>query len=357
LPTWGELLRELGGLKKDAERNPPDTSSGVTPPSPFDILRRKYLAKLANHTGRATITYATAFTEVRDQDARLLQIELGDMAGFMEACSNLGGRNLDLLLHSPGGDAQAAESIVEYLRTQFDNIRVIVPLAAMSAATMIALSSDTIVMGAHSQLGPIDPQFTIATPEGPRSAPGQAILDQFEQARDECKDDPGKLPAWLPILRSYSPGLLTLCEHQRQLAETLVSQWLAKYMFAPEGDQAEAHAREVAAWFADFKEFLSHARRVGIDEVRERGLRVIALEDQPELQDAVLSAHHAMMLSFGQTPTSKIVENNEGRTWLKFQPAIQLVPGGPVPPGGAPAPAAPPAGNRAARRRAARGRS
>ncbi len=347
MPPWGELLRELGRLKKDAERNPPDASSGVVPPSPFDILRRKYLARLAKYTGRATITYATAFTEARDYDARLLQIELGDMAGFMEACSNVPARDLDLLLHSPGGDAQAAESIVEYLRTQFDSIRVIVPLAAMSAATMITLSADTIVMGAHSQLGPIDPQFTIATPEGPRSAPGQAILDQFEQARDECQADPGKLPAWLPILRSYSPGLLTLCEHQRQLAETLVSKWLAKYMFANDAD-GTTHAAEVAAWFADFKQFLSHARRVGIDEVRARRLSVVALEDDDKLQDAVLSAHHAMMLSFGQTPTTKIIENHEGRAWLKSQqPTIQLVPG-----------AAPPApgGNRAARRRAERGR-
>lgn len=350
MPTWGELLRELDRLQQEAERNPPTTSSGVIPMSPNDILRRKYIKALSEATGRATIIYATAFTETRDIDTRALQIELGDMAGFMEACSNVvDDRELDLILHSPGGDAQAAESIVEYLRTQFDHVRVIVPLAAMSAATMIALSSNELLMGAHSQLGPIDPQFTIATPEGPRSAPGQAILDQFEQARDECQADPSKLPAWLPILRSYSPGLLTLCEHQRSLAEKLVSEWLARYMFAGE-DDAATRATTVAAWFADFKQFLSHGRRVGLDDAQAQGLKVTALEDDGELQDLVLSVHHAMMLTFTRTPATKVVENHLGRTWLKLQgPTVQLVQG----PAG-PAPAAPP-GNRAQRRQAERG--
>jgi ClpP class serine protease len=79
-----------------------------------------------------------------------VQIGLGDIQGFMEAASNIEERELDLVLHSPGGSAEAAESIVNYLRKRFDNIRVYVPLAAMSAATMIALSANEIVMGQHS---------------------------------------------------------------------------------------------------------------------------------------------------------------------------------------------------------------
>ncbi len=347
MPSWGELLRELGALKTEFDANPPDMTTGVVPPSAFDLLRRKYTKRLSELTGRATIVYGTAFTEEREYNARFLQIGLGDMQGFMEVCSHVDERALDLVLHSPGGDAQAAESILEYLRTQFDHIRAVGPLAAMSAATMVALGADEIVMGAHSQLGPIDPQFTIATPEGPRSAPGQAILDQFEKARDECQADPAKLPAWLPILRSYAPGLLTLCEHQRTLAENLVAKWLAKYMFP--GDTTRAS--EIAAWFADFKEFLSHARRVGLDEAREQGLKITALEDDDELQDAVLSVHHSLMLTFAQTPTPKIIENHLGHTWLKIQPppaTFELVPADVRPPFG-PAPM-----NRAERRRAQR---
>ena len=92
---------------------------------------------------------------------------------------------IDLILHSPGGTAEAAEAIVEYLQGRFPGLRVIVPIAAMSAATMMALAADEIIIGAHSQLGPIDPQLTIPTPEGPRSAPAAAIRQQFKEARDD----------------------------------------------------------------------------------------------------------------------------------------------------------------------------
>ncbi len=63
-----------------------------------------------------------------------------------------------MILHTPGGDIAATESIVDYLYCMFDkDIRVIVPQISMSAGTMIALASKEIVMGKHSNLGPIDP--------------------------------------------------------------------------------------------------------------------------------------------------------------------------------------------------------
>jgi ClpP class serine protease len=50
----------------------------------------------------------------------------------------LKGKDLDLIVHSPGGSPEATEAIVTYLRSKFNDIRVIVPQAAMSAATMLA---------------------------------------------------------------------------------------------------------------------------------------------------------------------------------------------------------------------------
>ena len=100
-------------------------------------------------------------------------------------------------LHSPGGQAEATASIVRYLRSRFADIRVFVPLAAMSAATMWALAGNRIVMGKHSQLGPIDPQ--LLTPQG--AIPARAILDQFEQARAAVAENPASVGAYLPMLQ------------------------------------------------------------------------------------------------------------------------------------------------------------
>lgn len=291
-------------------------------PSPFDLLRRKYLKALSKRTGRAVIVYATAWLENKPNlDAQLLSITLGDMAGLMEAVSNVEERELDLFLHSPGGSAEAAESLIEYLRTRFDHIRVVVPVAAMSAATMLALGADEILMGAHSQLGPIDPQFTLFTPEGPRSAPAQAILDQFEMAKEQCKD-PANIAAWLPILRAYLPGLIAQCDHQRQLAEGFVAQNLERYML--NGDTKRAKA--AAHWFAEFTEFRSHGRRVSREKCRELGLNVTDLEAGHELQDAMLSVHHSFALTLANTPTAKIIENHHGRAWVQQLQTIQVVP-------------------------------
>jgi hypothetical protein len=90
-------------------------------------------------------------------------------------------KGLTLVLHTPGGVTNAAETLVAYLRSKFTDIEVIVPTYAVSAGTMISLAANRIVMGRQSQLGPIDPQFVV----GHRAQSAQAVVDQFEEAKKE----------------------------------------------------------------------------------------------------------------------------------------------------------------------------
>lgn len=334
MPTWGEILNEL---------NESPGSAGLPD---FDGVRRKYLQQLNELTGRGVILYATAWFEPRPISPSRLQISLPDMQGLMEAVSNIRERDLDIILHSPGGSAEAAESMVEFIRERFDHVRVFVPIAAMSAATMVALSANELVMGQHSQLGPIDPQFIISTPEGERSAPAKAILKQFEQAKLECTNQ-ANLLAWMPILRTYAPGLLTQCEQSQKLASDMVAGWLQRYMFSGEAD-AQKKADEIAEWFADYDSFRSHGRRIGRALARERGVEVVDLEDDDELQDAVLSVYHATAHTFSSTPAYKIIENHHERAWVQMGGDIPI-PAVPVP---VPSPPqAEPAPSRSKRRR------
>lgn len=338
MPTWGELGEELRKIQERVAREP-NPSIG-----PFDILRRKYLKKLQERTGRATFLYYSGWMDKPQASPETLSVVGADVCGFMEACSNADKEKgeLDLFLHSPGGDADAAEQICEYLRTQFNHIRVIVPLQAMSAATMIALSADEVMMGNHSQLGPIDPQLVIQTPEGPRQASVQAIKDQFEIAQEQCKD-PAVLPAWMPILRTFAPGLLAAGDHAAQRAEYIVSTAMEKYMLAEDNDAAEK-AAEAAAWFGDAKTLLSHGRPVRRDEAREHHVVVIDMEEDDELQDLVLSVHHAAMHTLASTPAAKLIENEKGRSYFLMQGQLQLVqapPSAPPEQGGKPPPPPP----------------
>ena len=85
-----------------------------------------------------------------------------DIHGFMAGIhGHEADKGLLLILHTPGGLAEAAETIVDYLRSKFDKIDILIPTYAMSAGTMIALACDQIIMGRQSQLGPTDPQLII----------------------------------------------------------------------------------------------------------------------------------------------------------------------------------------------------
>ncbi len=282
-------------------------------------------------------------------DPNLLSIVDEDVQGFMEVVRGLDHDGLDLILHSPGGSAEATEAIVSYLRSKFSNIRVIVPQAAMSAATMLACASDEIVMGLHSSLGPIDPQMVMQTQLGVRMVPAQAILDQFKKAQEDCKN-PAKLGSWMPMLGQYGPALLIQCDNALKLSRHLVKAWLAKYMFAGRGRrQAAQKAALVARGLADHRRHMSHGRHFDRAQCRSIGFKVSALESDPELQDLVLSLYHATTITFTMSVATKIIENNLGRAFIKLAMGqVQIMPQpagrpGPGVPAALPAPAAQPA--------------
>ncbi|MFZ0680489.1 SDH family Clp fold serine proteinase [Candidatus Binatus sp.] len=303
----------------------------------FDEVRRKYLAALATYTGRPTILYATKWT-TPGADPQLTNINVEDLQGFMEVMHGLAGSELDLIVHSPGGSAEAAEALVKYIRSRFDNVRVFVPRAAMSAATMLACSANSIVMGKHSFLGPIDPQFILQTQSGLASVPAHAIEEQFAQAKKECKSDPSLLATWLPIIQQYGPALIVQCRLARELSEQLVTGWLDQYMFA---GQPPGSGAIIAKKLADHSNFKSHSRFIDRAQARALGLSAIAdLETDQQLQDAVLSVFHAATHTFGATGCVKVIENNLGKTFLKVQQQFMM-----MPQLGQPTPTLPPSGN------------
>jgi len=76
------------------------------------------------------------------------------------------GKEVDILIHSTGGDPLAAWKLMSVLRERFESVAVLVPFMAFSAATIFALGANEIVMHPHASLGPIDPQITIRNAQG-----------------------------------------------------------------------------------------------------------------------------------------------------------------------------------------------
>jgi Serine dehydrogenase proteinase len=291
MPSFTEVMTRIG-------------ASG----SVHDLVRREYLSALHEVTGRNVILYYSGWLD-KGYLARLgvdaFSIGDSDKNGFMATVHQLDrSLGLDLLLHTPGGDLAATESIVEYLRQMFGtDIRVIVPQLAMSAGTLIALSAKSIVMGKHSSLGPIDPQIF--------GIPAHGVVEEFRRAVEEVSADPARIPIWQPIIAKYSPTLVGECEKAIKWSEEMAREWLKSGMFKddPEADQK---ASSILGELGSHALTLNHARHISAAKAKSLGIVMEELEDDQELQEAVLTVHHACMLTLSATPAVKIIENHRG---------------------------------------------
>ena len=78
--------------------------------------------------------------------------------------------NIDLFIYSAGGDTMVPWRLVSMIREYCDKFSVLVPYKAHSAATMIALGADEIVMSDLSELSPIDPSTAnVFNPQDPQN--------------------------------------------------------------------------------------------------------------------------------------------------------------------------------------------
>src|SRR5581483_808407 len=149
MASWQDIANEVAALNR---------------PDAFDVVRRAKIDAVHKATGRHLVVYAAGFTNpLKAQIAgNFMSIALQDKDGFDEVTRNLPrGSELDVLLHSPGGSAEATESIVALLRSRFSHIRFIIPSVAKSAATIMAMSGDELLMDERSELGPTDPQMIL----------------------------------------------------------------------------------------------------------------------------------------------------------------------------------------------------
>lgn len=311
--SWQDIQQEI--LKGRS----PEAPSGD-----FDSVRRNKYELVKKITGRPLLIYATAFHNPLKvmTGSPFLSIDLSDKDGFYEIIRDIEAKAVDVFLHSPGGSAEATESIVEMLRNKFQEVRFIVTGAAKSAATMLALSGNSILMDKSAELGPIDPQVRVRN----RFSPAGSVIEQFDRATEILKKDPSQLPVWVPILREFAPSLLVECENFIGLAKKLATEWLTDYMFKG-SKHAKKMAKKVASYLTDEKNTLSHARRIDAAQLKKLGVKIEQLEDkEPNFQDAIRQLHLAIMATLDNSAAMKVFENSEGAALIRLV-NIQVNPG------------------------------
>jgi ClpP class serine protease len=125
------------------------------------LQRRRALAVISDRQE------ATVITLIHRQESLSLlgfpivrYIDIDDAESVLRAIRETPAeRNIEIILHSPGGLVIAAQQIAGALADHDGRVTAVVPHYAMSGATLIALAADEIVLDEHAALGPVDPQL------------------------------------------------------------------------------------------------------------------------------------------------------------------------------------------------------
>lgn len=292
MPNWNHVMGEVAVLAQK---------------SPLDTVRSKYIKEMSQMTGRNVIAYYSGFLQ---NSSHLCTMSDDDKNGFMTAVHGLDAtKGLNLILHTPGGDIAALESIGYYLRAKFGNdIRAFVPMISMSAGTMLACCAKEIIMGKQSNIGPFDPQIG--------GVPAHGVIEEAQKAMQDIIKNPATAAYWQFTLSKLNPTFIGECEKAIQWATTIVSEWLITGMFDGDPD-AQQKAEAICSSLNNHSSTFAHARHIHSDKASQIGLKIIPMEADQALQDIVLTIHHSYMHTFGGSTAAKIIENHEDgrRVW------------------------------------------
>jgi len=230
-------------------------------------------------------------------------IENDDVLTLIEQLDKINGiekPNIDLLLNSNGGLAYVAYKMVNLIRSKCNKLRVIIPNYAKSAATLMALGADEIVMGVQSELGPLDKpmehpiteNINLSALDGVRSLEfladfcstkaideiGMHIRNFVRLGRKESIEIALKFMSDFiqPIASKLDPWLINMCYRHLLIAQNLGKNLLMRYMFkgAINSEQTADIVITELVWG-----YPEHGFIIDADEARRIGLKITNSEN------------------------------------------------------------------------------
>ncbi len=212
---------------------------------------------------------------------------------------------LAIILTTPGGVVEVVERMVDLIRARHSEVIFLIPDAAMSAGTVLAMSGDAIYMDEFSRLGPIDPQIV----KNGKLVPALSYVAQYRRFLKRARAgrlSEGEFALWA----SMDLAELHAFEEATKLTLSLLRVWLVRYKFkgwvktegrgidvTPEmrEDRAEAIARALT------RQSRWHTHGRGISkrtlESEEFKLKIDDLASVPGLPP-LLREYHALLTDY-----------------------------------------------------------
>ncbi len=140
--------------------------------------------------------------------------------------------SVDILILSNGGDPIVSWRIISILRERFKNVGVLVPYTAYSAATLLALGADEIIMHPYANLGPLDPQLSFPDKNGKQKNIGyEDIIKYIDFVKETSNNEPSVLiDALDKLTKELPPTLIGFAKRSSSLGQTMCEKLLNTHM-------------------------------------------------------------------------------------------------------------------------------
>lgn len=214
--------------------------------------------------------------------------------------------SITLFLYSRGGDTNTPWRLVNLMREYCRQFNVLVPFRAHSAATLLGLGADKIIMGRMSELSSIDP--SVANPFNPPDPMNPAArvpisVEDVNAYRDLArrfgvKDEDAKLSAdvFLALASKVDPLALGNVERSYNQIRKLASDLLHLHIT---GEEHEAKIKKIVQILTE--QLFSHVHLINRREASRLGLSVEAADNALDATQWRLYSDYAEEMQLDQS--------------------------------------------------------
>lgn len=195
-------------------------------------------------------------------------------------------QNIDLFIYSAGGDTMVPWRLVSMIREYCDKFSVLIPYKAHSAATMIALGADEVVMSDLSELSPIDPSTAnVFNPQDPSNTQNKIpisvedVMAYFDLAKNKfgIKNDEELSKIFVKFVEA-NPQIHPLALGNVNRIHNLIRVLAKRLLKSHKSPMKEDEVEKIVDYFTE--KLYSHQYFIGRKEAKEDlGLKTVANAD------------------------------------------------------------------------------
>jgi hypothetical protein len=233
---------------------------------------------------------------------------------------------VDILIESTGGDGLVVWRLMSLIRERFKDVSALIPCSAFSAATLLALGCNNIIMGKYGCLGPIDPQMIVKKKDGSLQLLGyQDIVAYLDFVHNEAglTEQTHSESAFKILCEQVEPGMLGVARRASSLSVTMGEKLLQTHMTTTEKKiKASSIAKQLN------ESYFSHGHALCRDEAKQIGLAITDAEQN--IEKLMWSIHEDvetdLKVKESFLPVGVFLSDPAARVYLQSPPPLHIPP-------------------------------